>query len=334
MDSLDDLLIKRRRGTLVEADAQRLGSALRSSREYELALLAGDAFDRDGSAQPGDEQRLAQLVAGVERGWRVAPPRRRWLGRVRPLVAVPLFFAGAAAASYGAYRAVDGIARGALHANTALPPTALARATRTPPSLSPGQPALAPPANLGDTPAAAPAPQRAAALASAGGAAASGVLSAATQRPPRAPRGNAVRERAAATPLGQTPMDTPADDPSDAARALFRRANRLRQGDWSQAAATYGELIERYPSSAEAGVAEVALGKWYLGQGRSGDALEQFRAHRRRTGSALAAEALWGEAQALESLGSRAGAREPWQRLLDHFPESPYATVARERLAR
>jgi TolA-binding protein len=127
-------------------------------------------------------------------------------------------------------------------------------------------------------------------------------------------------------------VEGPAANDTETAPALFRKANRLRHTDWLAAAATYTELIRRHPSSVEAGIAEVALGKWSLTQGRSGDSLEWFRAHQRRSGSALAAEALWGEAQALESLGSHAEAKGPWQRLLDAFPESPYAEVARQRL--
>lgn len=121
-------------------------------------------------------------------------------------------------------------------------------------------------------------------------------------------------------------------DDVESARTLFRRANALRRNDWPGAAALYTELIQRHPASNEAGISEVALGKWSLSQGRSGDALEWFRAYLRRAPGALTAEALFGEARALESIGSHAAARGPWRRLLDDYPASPYAHVARQRL--
>ena len=106
----------------------------------------------------------------------------------------------------------------------------------------------------------------------------------------------------------------------------------MRQSDWPAVASLYAELIRSYPASNEAGVSEVALGKWSLAQGRSGDALEWFRAYQRRAPGALAAEALFGEARALESIGSVGAARAPWRRLLETYPDSPYARVARQRL--
>ena len=62
MDTLDDLLIKRRRGALAAAEERRLEGALRASREYELALLAQDAFDRDGEPRAGDAAVLQDLA--------------------------------------------------------------------------------------------------------------------------------------------------------------------------------------------------------------------------------------------------------------------------------
>jgi TolA-binding protein len=121
-------------------------------------------------------------------------------------------------------------------------------------------------------------------------------------------------------------------DDAESARTLFRRANALRRNDWPRAAALYIEVIRRHPSSNEAGISEVALGKWSLSQGRSGDALEWFRAYQRRAPGALTAEALFGEARALESIGSHTAARGPWRRLLEAYPESAYANVARQRL--
>jgi TolA-binding protein len=150
-------------------------------------------------------------------------------------------------------------------------------------------------------------------------------------RGPELPRSEPVQHAPAPPRRAQPPAE--AQPELESAQSLFRRANRLRSVDWSAAAALYSELIKRYPSSNEAGVSEVALGKWSLAQGRSGDALEWFRAHLRRPPGALTAEALFGEARALESIGSHTAAQAPWRQLLERYPASPYADAARRRLA-
>jgi TolA-binding protein len=376
MDSLDDLLSKRRRGLLLPADEQRLSSAVRSSREYELALLAGDALERDGVARPGDAERIEELVAAVERRWwgggalrdrvprglglRDRVLRARWLRRVRPLVVVPLFFAGAAAASYGAYRAVVRLeaSRTGHVLATGVPQRSPGRAPREaearlapvasmPPVEPP--PVQAAPVSPEEPPVASATakhrsrPARDLARAERGALATTRPAFDATDAAPLHPALHPAPHAAAPRVTLPEPATLPAPAPpsevtmdahpgSELAPALFRRANRLRRSDWSAAAAVYGELIERYPDSTEAGIAEVALGKWLLAQGRSGDALERFRAHQRRGGSPLAAEAIWGEARALESIGSHAAALEPWRRLVEQHPDSPYAVVARQRL--
>jgi tetratricopeptide (TPR) repeat protein len=118
----------------------------------------------------------------------------------------------------------------------------------------------------------------------------------------------------------------------ESAHALFRRANQLRQTDWDAAAALYERLTLRHSESPEAGVAEMALGKHALADGRAQQALRWFQAYQRREGGALAAEALWGEARAFQSLGEGAQAHELWQRLIDLYPASAYAAAAREQL--
>jgi TolA-binding protein len=352
MDTLDDLLIKRRRGTLSDAEERRLRAGLRASRECELALLAGDAFERGGSPASGDAERLQQIVANVERRW-TGLPRRRWPLRAgRAFVALPIFVAAAAAASVGGYRALGVLNEARSRASIAeqlerpaqrsekLAEHPAPRAIEPPnqPLVPPHQPAeppstipLEPPSGSAQPgPGARPEP--------------TGLRAPVTQRSepaaartPAQPSAPTARSATRSFPsdMGvEAPEARAAANDSETARTLFRRANRVRHTDWLAAAATYAELIQRHPSSVEAGIAEVALGKWALAQGRSGDSLEWFRAHQRRSGSALAAEALWGEARALESVGSHAEAKRPWQRLLEEYPESPYAEVARERLRR
>jgi len=113
---------------------------------------------------------------------------------------------------------------------------------------------------------------------------------------------------------------------------MFQRANRLRRSDWARAEAVYVALIQQHPTTHEAAVAEMALGKHALENGRALEASSWFRAHQRRTDSELAPEALWGEARALESRGQFADARSAWQRLVERYPDSAYAAIARQRL--
>jgi TolA-binding protein len=362
MVTLDDLLIKRRRGTLSEVEARRLSAALRATREYELALLAGDVFEREGAAAPGDAQRLRALVANAERRFsslpraELLPPASRlgfsparvstrlspraFLARLSPrglraLAVAPVFVAAIAAASIEGYRAFEALRDSATtQAGPATP--AVSPPRRSAPARLPALPALPEP------PPAAPVPPSPTSPASVPSPAAAP----ARTRPFVPPRAQRRQPAPASSPRAATgaslppssalhPADVPAlASDADTAQTLFRRANGLRQTDWLAAAAVYSELIRRHPASLEAGIAELALAKWSLAQGRSGDALEWFRAHQRRPQSALAPEALWGEARALESLGSRAAARVPWRALIDRYPDSPYAAVARERLER
>src|SRR5688572_17698289 len=143
METLDDLLIKRRRGALTAAEERRLESALRGSREYELALRAQAAFERDGAALPGDTERLRDLVASVERQLPPLPrAQRTWRSHLH--LAAPVFIAGAAAASVGLY----GLQPDAPPVQRA-PVEAATRAAPAPqlePQLAPPPPAPEPPA--------------------------------------------------------------------------------------------------------------------------------------------------------------------------------------------
>lgn len=118
----------------------------------------------------------------------------------------------------------------------------------------------------------------------------------------------------------------------ESAPVLFRRASELRQSDWDAAAALYERLALRHTESREAGVAEMALGKHALAEGRALKAVQWFEAYQRREGGELAAEAIWGEARALQSLGETGRARELWTRLIEQYPASAYAAAAREQL--
>jgi TolA-binding protein len=118
----------------------------------------------------------------------------------------------------------------------------------------------------------------------------------------------------------------------ESSRVLFRRANQLRRTDWDAAASLYERLALRHSESREAGVAEMALGKHALAEGRARQALQWFEAYLRRAGGELAAEAVWGKARALENLGENERARELWRHLIEQYPASAYAAAAREQL--
>ncbi|MEO8181562.1 MAG: tetratricopeptide repeat protein [Deltaproteobacteria bacterium] len=118
----------------------------------------------------------------------------------------------------------------------------------------------------------------------------------------------------------------------ESSRVLFRRANQLRRTDWDAAASLYARLALRHSESREAGVAEMALGKHALAEGRARQALQWFEAYLRRAGAELAAEAVWGKARALENLGENERARELWRQLIEQYPASAYAAAARQQL--
>jgi len=394
MDTLDELLIKRRRGLLLRAEERRLRVAVQSSSEYELSLLGGDVFDREPLPGPEDAELLRGIVAAVEQQLhRPRPkPRRRRLPRL--LAVAPLFAAAAAAASYGGYRAVQALNSGERvttspssrsAANTSVAhvaePTAPARAPatatgelatpagsaerkpfaeRTGPQIVRPDPA---PAQLADSSARPQgtgssaftvAPTREAAAAHRGrtpvASKAAGANQAAEARAVLPPSPTSSSEPSSAelegtpalVPLAPTPApdDAPAavEAPAprqvdlESARAMFLRARQLRQRDWAAAAVVYERLIREHPYAIESGIAEMALAKWALSERHAQEALSWFRAHQRRSDSALLAEALWGEAQALEQLGRNDDARRPWRRLLERYPTSSYAQVARQRL--
>jgi TolA-binding protein len=124
---------------------------------------------------------------------------------------------------------------------------------------------------------------------------------------------------------------------SDAARKtasdLFRDANQARRaGDFELARALYAELQATHPSSDEASVSRVSLGKLLLSAGRAREADQQFRSYLSTGGKNLEEEALLGRADALARLGVSGEERRVWEALLGNHPSSVYAARARQRL--
>ena len=136
----------------------------------------------------------------------------------------------------------------------------------------------------------------------------------------------------ARAPASQTSQTSPV--PATAAQ-LFRKANDARRlGQAQQAIQLYRTLQRDFPSSAEAALSQVSLGGLLLNRASAGAALEQFDHYLAASpGAALAAEALYGRARALQALGRQSEEKRTWQQLLSRFPGCPYRESAHRRLS-
>jgi hypothetical protein len=146
------------------------------------------------------------------------------------------------------------------------------------------------------------------------------------------PADPSVRPLPAARAVGN-----PSGDPIPTARDLFASANMARHDDnGPRASVLYRELQRRYPTSAEALVSRVSLGRVLLDRlDDPAGALAQFDGYlAQTTHTALAEEALFGRATALSQLGRAEAERETWRTLLARYPSSVYADRARVRMGR
>ena len=143
-----------------------------------------------------------------------------------------------------------------------------------------------------------------------------------------------VRSAAKAVPAAQPSGRAVASVDGGSASELFASAaSARRRGKPQEAIVLYDALQSRFPGSAEAKAADIALGMLRLSRGSSGAALEHFSrylAHNPR--AELAPEALWGQSQALSSLGRQNEARRSLTSLLERYPDSTYASAARAKL--
>ncbi len=115
---------------------------------------------------------------------------------------------------------------------------------------------------------------------------------------------------------------------------LFSAAGQARRrGDSSQALTLLETLQQRFPNSAEARSSDLTLGMLQLKGGAPGPALRHFDRYLARSPSGeLAAEALWGRAQALFAQGNPSQGRRALSTLLERFPSSAHASAARAKL--
>jgi TolA-binding protein len=134
---------------------------------------------------------------------------------------------------------------------------------------------------------------------------------------------------AAATRAGATEDAAPRLGPA----LLFDRANAARSGG-SGAEALYEELQTRFPGSAEAQLSLAILGRMNLDAGDAAAAIVNFEAYLSTGDHALREQAMAGCALAWAQLGRADRERQSWRALLAAYPDSSYARLARQRLAR
>jgi hypothetical protein len=146
----------------------------------------------------------------------------------------------------------------------------------------------------------------------------------------RDPHLNEHRSSSSVVRTSPTPKAAP---DGEGARELFRKASAARHiGDFAAAAALYGKLQASFPTSDEARLSHVSLGKLLLASGNAIQAERQFSLYLSVGGRELAEEALVGRAESLQRLGRAIEERQSWQRLLQESPASVYAARARQRL--
>jgi TolA-binding protein len=134
-----------------------------------------------------------------------------------------------------------------------------------------------------------------------------------------------------ATPVA--PKAPAAVEAGSASELFASAASARRKGKAQEAIVLYDALQSRYPGSAEANAADMALGMLRLQRGAARAALDHFRRYLAKNPRAeLAPEALWGQAQALSSLGRSEEARKSFATLLERYPSSTYAAAARAKL--
>jgi TolA-binding protein len=300
-DDATDILSEARRRPLSREEEERLEELVERSPEARILHYAGWAFDRDSSAREDDDVLVAKLAARTAD--RIAKPvvtlpARRRRRPMFMLIAAALALAGTAGAGASVVYLVRAPARAPEVANPA--PNAAADANhRRALSKTPG-----PVSN----PESAPAPV--------------------ALGPVVAP----IPIRAPAPVAASQPKSAPDAPDALGAKALFGEANRKRlAGDTAGAIALYKLLAERHPGSAEADLAELSLGKLMLATGNASEALLHFRLAQ-TSGGALGSEALWGEVQALKTLGRSSDERAALERLLAEHPDGAYAKAARKRL--
>jgi TolA-binding protein len=105
-----------------------------------------------------------------------------------------------------------------------------------------------------------------------------------------------------------------------------------RGGDYARALDRDRDLEGHYPTSREAQVSRVVMGRVLLDRGDPAGAIAKFEAYLGAGSGQLGEEAMVGRATALERLGRTDDAARAWAALVAAFPATPYAAHARARL--
>ena len=133
--------------------------------------------------------------------------------------------------------------------------------------------------------------------------------------------------------MDESPSLSRAPRVQPSAASLFAQASALRDRNRvDESIAVFHRLQQLFPKTRESRISFAVAGRMLLDRGRPAQALAQFDQHLACRGEA-SQEALAGRATALGQLGRFSAEREAWQRLLDSYPGTVYASEARERLA-
>ena len=299
-----DLSVRARRGGLTEVERNELNRALAVDETLQAAYLVGRDVDSAATVQGGDDALIARAANGalarIALASNVRPIARTRVRRVAvsAIAAVALCASGLAAAWWlGIAPGLRGLSDRYLSPTAA--PSRPQRAARVSPPVDNGLKSA-----LTDAP---QPPAREAVSAS-------------------VVNGHAIADRRAAVRSSQAA-------PSLTAAELFRRANTARRsGDFVEARLNYTDLIARFPASDEARLARISLGKLLLSKGASVAAEREFRRYLSDNRGQLGEEALVSWAQSLRAMQRSADEWRVWQKLLTEYPDSVYATQAKQRL--
>lgn len=300
-DCQGELLSRVRRGLASTQEQTAFEAHLDSCENCRMTLELMSDFDAMGEAEPSDWERVAAMAdaAAAAHGRVPAPAFRAPRGAWRIAVAA-LVLTGVAAAGV----AVSLRSRSASHSDAVdvEQPGDVARKAIAQERHVPSEEGTPPVENSTKLPAETSEQIEAA--------------------PEAVPHGSLPRSAAP----NRSPSATSAKDTYKAANDA-RRAGRTRE-----AIGGYQKLQRLFPHSPEARASRVSLGGLLLRTGSSSAALAQFDVYLAASGGQLAAEALFGRAQALRALGRSAEEVQNLDRLVKTYPNSAYATHAQRRL--
>jgi TolA-binding protein len=297
---LEDLVARARHGSLTRAEEETLARALAERPELDAAYRVGLELDRETAVQGGDDALIARaadaaLARAGELTKRTAAARTAAsLAPSAPPASRMRWVAMAAAIALSVI-GVSGIATALW---TGVMPWPFAKSVEAPKEVE-----------RAPEPKKAPRPER------------------------RVVAPEAVVLEPAPVIVEEAPATRVRKPSTQEAGALFSDANAARRaGELGRARRLYAALIAEHPSSDEAGLSRVSLGKLLLAAGEAKAAEREFRRYLESGGGQLSEEALVGQAQSLGRLGRADDERGAWERLLQAHPSSVYAVQARQRL--